>query len=180
MHPSCNFRQWSKHDAQQLLKVKGTIQDVDGECTLKVTVHSRKGCPIAPHYRLPLYALNKKFGMYRKVVEHLQTLTSVEAATSRNTYLSVMQYLNDVRIGFVDDACASTDPLHGTFRSATLDYYLWLDNTCDGFHDECRESLATAHGVTFEGLKNGECADILVFCAFSVVLSVSWPHVAIQ
>ncbi|KAG2083494.1 hypothetical protein BD769DRAFT_1390943, partial [Suillus cothurnatus] len=108
----------------------------------QVTVHSRKGCPIAPHYRLPLYALNKKFGMYRKVVEHLQTLTSVEAATSRNTYLSVMQYLNDIcHIGLL----------------------FVLDNTCDGFHDECRESLATAHGITFEGLKNGECADFWFF-----------------
>ncbi|KAG1835948.1 hypothetical protein F4604DRAFT_1943918 [Suillus subluteus] len=151
MHPSCNFRQWSTHDARKLLKVKGTIEDVDGECYLKVPVHSRKGCPIAPHYRLPLYALNKKFGIYRKVVEHLQTLPSIKAAAMRHTYLSVMQYLNDAE-----------------FRSATLDYYLWLDHTCNGFHDGCREALDTTHGVTFERLKNGECSDILVFLNWTV------------
>lgn len=180
MNPSCTFRKWSNHDAQQLLKVKGTIQDVDGECSLKLSVHSRKGCPIAPHYRLPLYALNKKFGIYRKVVEHLQTLPSVEAATIRNTYLSVMQYLNDVRIAFLDDSSASSDPLHRKFRSPALDYYLWLDHTGDGFHDECREALKKSHDITFEGLENGVYPDILVFRAFALILNLHWPHFAIQ
>ncbi|KAG2352386.1 hypothetical protein BDR07DRAFT_1498424 [Suillus spraguei] len=58
-----------------------------------------------------------------------------------------MQYLHDVRIAFVDDAEGSQNPLHGDFRSASLDYYLWLDHTSYGFHDECREALYTAHGV---------------------------------
>lgn len=86
----------------------------------------------------------------------------------RNTYLSVIRYLNDVRIAFLDDAGASSDPLDGKFRSATLDYYLWLDHTGNGFHDGCRQELATAHGVSFDGLKNGDCQDILVFCALLV------------
>ncbi|KAG1832551.1 hypothetical protein DFJ58DRAFT_736336 [Suillus subalutaceus] len=163
MNPSCHFRQWSSADAQQLLKVKGTIQDVDGECSFKLTGQSHKGCKIAPHYRLPLYALNKKFGIYRTVVQHLQDARSEEAARHRNTYLSVMRYLNDVRIAFLDDAGVCSDALRTDFRSAALDYYLWLDHTGSGFHDECRTTLATAHGVTFEGLKNGQCPDILVF-----------------
>ncbi|KAG2087843.1 hypothetical protein BD769DRAFT_1396428 [Suillus cothurnatus] len=49
----------------KLLKVKDTIQDVNGECSLKITgqLHKgAKGCPVVPHYHLPLYALNMKFG----------------------------------------------------------------------------------------------------------------------
>ncbi|KAG1789582.1 uncharacterized protein HD556DRAFT_1311176 [Suillus plorans] len=163
MHPSCDLSEWNAHDVQQLLKMKGTIQDVDGECSLKVIGHSRKGCLIAPHYRLPLYALNKKIGIYRKVIEHLQKSSSTNATTLRDTYASVMKYLNDVRTAFVDDAAASSDPTNKDFRSSTVDYYLWLDHTCDGFHDVWRQSLATEHGVTIEGVENGECSDILVF-----------------
>ncbi|KAG1847425.1 hypothetical protein F4604DRAFT_1935936 [Suillus subluteus] len=163
MNPSCHFREWSANDARQLLKVKGTIQDVDGECSLKVTGQSRKGFLIAAHYRLPLYALNKKFGLYRKVVEHLQDSSSDGAAHLRNTYLSVMDYLNDIRIAFLEDSGGSENPLSSDFRSAALDYYLWLDHTADGFHDDCREALETTRGVTFEGLQNGQCPDILVF-----------------
>ncbi|KAG2108263.1 uncharacterized protein F5147DRAFT_773847 [Suillus discolor] len=44
-----------------------------------------------------------------------------------------------------------------------MDYYLWLDHTADGLDDDCRQALQKAHGVTFEGLKNGQCPDILVF-----------------
>ncbi|KAG1859389.1 hypothetical protein C8R48DRAFT_774727 [Suillus tomentosus] len=87
MNPSCHFKEWSSHDARQLLKMKGTIQDVDGDCSIKLT-GLRNGCPIAAHYRLPLYALNKKFGIYRKVVEHLWNASGVEAIDIRNTYLS--------------------------------------------------------------------------------------------
>ncbi|KAG2063552.1 hypothetical protein BDR04DRAFT_1163562 [Suillus decipiens] len=163
MNPFCLFRDWSLYDGRQLLKAKGTIQDVDGECTLKVTGPSRKGCPVAPHYRLPLYALNKKFGIYRKVVEHLEGSHSIGASHMRNTYLSVMQYLHDVRTAFVDDAEGSQNPLHGDFRSAALDYYLWLDHTSHGFHDECCEALYRAHGVTYESLKNGQSPDVLKF-----------------
>ncbi|KAG2045543.1 hypothetical protein BDR06DRAFT_1015540 [Suillus hirtellus] len=163
MNPSCHFFEWSQNDARQLLKAKGTIQDIDGECSLKLSGHSRKSCLIAPHYRLPLYALNKRFGLYRKVVEHLHDTSIVEAAHLRNTYLSVMKYLHDIRISFLEDAAGSPDPLHGEFRSPAMDYYLWLDHTADGLDDECRQALEKAHGVTFEGLKNGQCPDILVF-----------------
>jgi hypothetical protein len=99
MNPLFQFCDWSLYDGQQLLKAKGTIQDVNGECSLKITgqLHKgAKGCPVAPHYHLPLYALNKKFGIYRKVVEHLEGSPSSEASHMRNTYLSVMQYLHDV------------------------------------------------------------------------------------
>ncbi|KAG2036335.1 hypothetical protein BDR03DRAFT_983108 [Suillus americanus] len=162
MNPSCHFREWSSTDARQLLKVKGTIQDIDGECSLKVTGESHKGCPIAPHYRLPLYTLNKKFGIYRKVMQNLQDTCSEDAAHLQNTYLSVMRYLNDVRIAFLDDAGVCSDALQTDFRSAALDHYLWLDHTASGFHDESRTALDTVYGVTFEGLKNGKCPDILV------------------
>ncbi|KIK31807.1 hypothetical protein CY34DRAFT_111232, partial [Suillus luteus UH-Slu-Lm8-n1] len=121
MHPSCTFHQWSADEAQRMLKLKGTIQDVDGECTFKLT-GSRKGCLVAAHYRLPLYALNKKIGLYRQVVQHLQTLSSARAMEMRDTYLSVMQYLND-----------------------------W------------RNVLAEVHEITFEGVENRECSDILRF-----------------
>ncbi|KAG1784506.1 uncharacterized protein HD556DRAFT_1451705 [Suillus plorans] len=168
MNPLCNFRDWSVHDAEQLLKVKGTIQDVDGECSLKVTGKSRKACPIPAQYRLPMYALNKKFGIYRKIVQHLQKSSSEGAANLRDTYLSVMKYLHDVRIAFMEDSGGSSDPLNGTFRSAALDYYLWLDHTTYGFHEECRTTLLTSHGVSFEGLKNGDCPDILVFLDWTV------------
>lgn len=169
MHPSCDLIEWNVRDVQQLLKVKGTIQDIDGECSLKVTGNSRRSCLIAPHYRLPLYALNKKIGIYRKVIEHLQQSKSINAATLRDTYASVMKYLTDVRVAFLDDAAASSSPTNSDFRSSTLDYYLWLDHTCDGFHDGWRQSLATEHGVTIEGVEKGDCSDILVFRAFSVV-----------
>ncbi|KAG1843314.1 hypothetical protein DFJ58DRAFT_731730 [Suillus subalutaceus] len=52
----------------------------------------------------PLRPQHKKFGIYRTVVQHLQDARSEEAARHRNTYLSVMRYLNDVRIAFLDDA----------------------------------------------------------------------------
>jgi|SRR6267154_3305211 len=170
MNPSCHFQEWSLHDARKILKAKGTIEDVDGECCLKVTGRSRKGCLVASQYRLPLYALNKKFGIYRKVVEHLYASSSDGAAHMRNSYLSVMEYLHDVRIAFMDDAGGSPDPLHGDFRSAAVDYYLWLDHTIAFFNDESRQALETSHGVTFDGLRNGVCPDILVFRAWCIIL----------
>jgi hypothetical protein len=45
---------------------------------------------------LKQYVLNMKFGIYRKVVEHLEGSPSTEASHMRNTYLSIMQYLHDV------------------------------------------------------------------------------------
>jgi hypothetical protein len=156
MNPSCNLREWSTDDARQLLRHKGTIQDVDGECTLKLTGQSRMGCPVAPHYRLPLYALNKKFGIYRKVVGHLQNSSSPNASLLKNTYLSIMQYLHDVRISFLHDCMNSADPLNGTFRSVVFDYYLWLDHTVIGFHEQARSELEDRHQITFEILKNNE------------------------
>ncbi|KAG2108242.1 uncharacterized protein F5147DRAFT_773823 [Suillus discolor] len=162
MNLLCYFQEWSSNDAKQFLKTKWTIQDVDGQCSLKVT-GSRKGCPIAAHYHLPLYALNKKFGIYKKVVEHLWDSSGGEATTVRNTYLSVIKYLHEVRIAFLDNAGGSPNLLHGDFRSPALDYYLWMDHMGDGFDDDDRQALHTAHGVTFEALKNGQCSDILVF-----------------
>jgi hypothetical protein len=169
MNPSCHFREWNAHDVQQLLKAKGTIQDIDGECSLKVTGRSRKGCPIAAHYRLPLYALNKKLGIYRKIIEHLQDSPSSEAAHLRNTYLSVMKYLHDVRIAFMDDAGGSPDALHGDFRSTAMDYYLWMDHTSNGFDDECRSALYSLYKIDFERLKDGACGDILYFRACPII-----------
>lgn len=58
MNLSCHFKEWSSQYACQLLKMKGMIQDVDGDCSLKLTGLC-KGCPITAYYRLPLYALNK-------------------------------------------------------------------------------------------------------------------------
>jgi hypothetical protein len=124
MNSLCQFHDWSLYDGQQLLKAKGTIQDVDGECSFKITGWSHTGCPVAPHYCLPLYALNKKFGISHKVVEHLAGLSSIGASRLQNTYLSMMQYLHDVRTEFVDDAAGSQNPLYGDFRSPSLDYYL--------------------------------------------------------
>jgi hypothetical protein len=93
----------------------------------------------------------------------------------RDTYLSVMQYLNDVRIGFLHDAGASSNPLRGDFRSATFDYFMWLDHYCDGFHDQWRDTLAEVHEITFEGVENGECPDILRFRAWFVLcLRSAW------
>ncbi|KAG2112097.1 hypothetical protein DEU56DRAFT_919920 [Suillus clintonianus] len=39
-----------------------------------------------------------------------------------------MDYMNEVRIAFMDDAAQSPDALHGKFRSPALDYYLsgWI------------------------------------------------------
>lgn len=183
MNPSCQFREWNAHDLGKLMQVQGTIEDVDGECSLKISGQQWKGCCIAAHYRLPLQALNKKFGVYRKVVAHLTNLTSVNAARMRNTYASVMEYMNNVRIAFMGDATRSADALHGQFRSPVLDYYLWLDHTERGFHAQYRESLERAHGITFEALQNGTCADVLVFSTCSTLIfnsMISGPDVGVS
>ncbi|KAG1720987.1 uncharacterized protein EDB91DRAFT_1256743 [Suillus paluster] len=163
MNPLCQLRQWSPEDISRLMKSKGIIQDVEGECSFKVYGQSRKGSNVAAHYRIPLHALNKRFGLYRKIVAHLDASSHHKAAHMRDMYLSIMAYMNDVRIAFMEDAAQSKDPLHGDFRSPALDYYLWLDHTSGGFHAEYREALEETHGVTFERLRNGTCSDILVF-----------------
>lgn len=75
----------------------------------------------------------------------------------------MMKYLHDICIAFIDDAGGSPHLVHGDFRSAVLDYYLWLDHITDGFHDDSSQALHAAHEVTFKGIKNGQCSDILVF-----------------
>jgi hypothetical protein len=175
MNPSCNLREWSSDEARQLLKLKGTIQDVDGECTLRLTGQSRTGCPVAPHYRLPLYALNKKFGIYRQIVGHLQNSSSPNAAGLKNTYLSIMRYLHDVRISFLHDSVNSADPRHGAFRSAVFDYYLWLDHTVTGFHEQARSELKDRHEITFEILMNNEGKSEP---RLDALLFRTWPTVA--
>ncbi|KAG2114400.1 hypothetical protein DEU56DRAFT_919609 [Suillus clintonianus] len=161
MQPSCKLRHWNAQDINQLVRAKGTIQDVDGECSLRVSGHSRKSYQIAPHYRLPLYSLNKKIGIYRKIVAHLQTLSDIYSSHMLDMYASVMEYLHNVRIAFVQDAGGSTDALHDDLRSPVLDYYLWLDHKSGVFHAQCREALEEEHRVTFEALQNRACSDIL-------------------
>ncbi|KAG1718052.1 uncharacterized protein EDB91DRAFT_1090353 [Suillus paluster] len=168
MNPSCQFREWSAHDLQKLIRVQGTIEDVDGECSLKISGQRQKGCRIVAHYRLPLQALNKKCGVYRKIVTHLTGLPGLDAADMLNTYASVMEYMNNVRIAFLKDASRSEDALHGDFQSPALDYYLWLDHTQHGFHAEYRDALERDHNVTFEAIQNGRCADILLFVDWRV------------
>lgn len=63
----------------------------------------------------------------------------------------------------MEDAAGSVNALHGNFRSPVLDYYLWLDHTPSGFYTECCWALQKSHGVTFEGLHNFTCSDILKF-----------------
>ncbi|KAG2046008.1 hypothetical protein BDR06DRAFT_977797 [Suillus hirtellus] len=163
MNPSCQLRQWTTQDINRLMKVKGTIQDVDGEYSLKVSGLSRKSCQIAPHYRIPLHALNKKFGLFRKTVAHLDASSHQNAPYMRDMYLSIIDYINNVRIAFLEDAAISKDALCGDFRSPVLDYYLWLDHTTGGFHDDCRQALKESHGVTFEvdwsSYHNKECKE---------------------
>jgi hypothetical protein len=163
MNPLYVVRRWTLQDMNRLMKCKGTIQDVDGECTFKVSGVPQRSCCLAAHYRMPLHALNKKFGLYRRIVTHLDVSQHTNASRKRDTYLSIMDYMHNVRIGFIQDASRSPDASCGTFRSPILDYYLWLDHTVDGFHAGCRSALEETHSVTFEGLKNATCPDILVF-----------------
>ncbi|KAG2756203.1 hypothetical protein P692DRAFT_20715994 [Suillus brevipes Sb2] len=93
MNPLCNIRQWSPGEISQVMKVKGTIQDVDGLCSFKVSSRSRRVCNVAAHYCMPLHALNKKFGLYRKVVAHLSASSHDGAARMRNVYVSTMDYM---------------------------------------------------------------------------------------
>jgi flagellar biosynthesis regulator FlaF len=159
MNPLCNIRHWSPGEIDQVLKAKGTIQDVDGVCSFKVSSRSRKACDVAAHYRMPLHALNKKFGLYKKVVAHLSASSHDGAARMRNVYVSTMDYMTQVRLAFFEDAAGSENALRGDFRCPALDYYLWLDHHGDGFHN--REALRVSHGVTFERVKNSACPDIL-------------------
>lgn len=173
MNPLCYIRQWSPEDISQLMKVKGTIQDVDGLCSFKVSSRPRKCCDVAAHYRIPLHALNKKFGLYRKVVAHLSASSHCNAAHMRDVYVSIMDYMNEVRIAFVEDSARSPDALHGDFRSPALDYYLWLDHTCSGFDAQYREALQATRGVTFEHVQNSTCSDILVFRACPCIINIT-------
>lgn len=170
MNPLCEIRPWNLQDMTRLMKCKGTIQDVDGACSFKVSGRSGTGCQLAAHYRMPLHALNKKFGLYRQIVAHLDVSPHTNAPRMRDTYLSIMDYMNNVQIGFMHDASRSPDALCRDFRSPVLDYYLWLDHTVSGFNAGDRRALEETHGVTFEGLQNSTCSDILLFRADSSAL----------
>jgi hypothetical protein len=165
MDPLFRSRRWNRRNASTLMKSKGTIEDVDGECLLKVSQVGRpsESGQIAAHYRVPLRALNKKFGIYRKIVTHLTSSSQPLASQLRDTYLSIMEYMHTVRSTFCADAQGSPDPLQAGFRSAALDYYLWLDHRAGGFHESCRTTLEQNHQVTFKSVQNRECQDIISF-----------------
>ncbi|KAG1816610.1 hypothetical protein EV424DRAFT_1348130 [Suillus variegatus] len=120
MNPLCEIRPWNLQDMTRLMKCKGTIQDVDGACSFKVSGRSGTGCQLAAHYRMPLHALNKKFGLYRQIVAHLDVSPHTNAPRMRDTYLSIMDYMNNVRIGFMHDASRSPDALCRDFRSPSV------------------------------------------------------------
>jgi hypothetical protein len=160
-HPSYEFREWTAQCEGTLKKVKVTIQTVDGDCSLKVLSGKTKCCPIAAHYHLPLRALNKTFGLYKKIIIHLRGSSHSNAVHTRNTFLSIMGYMKDVLMAFLADAGASANPLESDFRSPALDYYLWLDHKADGFDETARARLKMQWNVTFETLKKGKCEDIL-------------------
>ncbi|KAG2127575.1 uncharacterized protein EDB93DRAFT_1256972 [Suillus bovinus] len=159
-YPSYQFHKWTTQSEGTLKKVKVTIQAVDGDCSLKVS-GKPKCFPIAAHYQLPLRALNKKFGLYKKIIIHLRGSSHSNAVDVRNTFLSIMGYMKDVLMAFLADASASANPLESNFRSPALDYYLWLDHKADGFDDTARARLKMQWNVTFDALKNGKCEDIL-------------------
>jgi hypothetical protein len=159
-YPSYQFRKWTSQCEGTLKKVKVTIQAVDGDCYLKVS-GKPKSCPIAAHYQLPLRALNKKFGLYKKIIIHLRGSSHSNAVDVRNTFLSIIGYMKDVLMAFLADAGAAANPLESDFRSPALDYYLWLDHKADGFDDTARARLKMQWNVTFDALKNGKCEDIL-------------------
>ncbi|KAG1830948.1 hypothetical protein DFJ58DRAFT_848341 [Suillus subalutaceus] len=162
-HASYQFSEWTSHREGTLKKLKVTIQDVDGECSMKVSGRNSKCYPIAAHYQLPLRALNKKFGLYKKIVTHLNGSSNLHATNLRNTFMSLLGYIKDIFNGFISDARTSANPLGSEFRSPALDYYLWLDHKVDGFDDGSRGRLKIEWNVTFEGLKKGECKDILEY-----------------
>ncbi|KAG2337137.1 hypothetical protein BDR05DRAFT_952839 [Suillus weaverae] len=161
MDPSFQFRHWSTSDVGILMKSKGTIKDIDGDYSFMISGKHSQSCSVAAHYRLPLRAINKKFGLYRKVVNHLTESSHPLATQLRDTYLSVMDYLQNVRIAFWADARGSPDPLDAGFRSPAMDYYLWLDHRAGGFHHECRMNLEKDHHITLKSIKNRECTDII-------------------
>lgn len=163
MDPIFHFQHWSRRNASNLMKLKGIIEDVDGECSLQVSQAGRVSqCgKIAPHYRVPLRALNKRFGVYRKIATHLNGSSGEVASQIRDTYLSIMNYIHNVRITFCADARGSPDPLDASFRSAALDYYLWLDHKAGGFHETCRATIEKSDKVTFQSVKNREGQDII-------------------
>ncbi|KAG1732809.1 hypothetical protein EDB19DRAFT_1831169 [Suillus lakei] len=130
MNPLCQFCQWSSEDIAQLMKIKETIQDVDGECSFKVSGQTCKGCNVAVHYYIRLHALNKKFGLYKRIVVYLDALSYHNTA-----------HMNDIQIAFMEDAAQSKDALQGDFRSPAFNYYIWLDHTGSGFHVEYCEAL---------------------------------------
>jgi hypothetical protein len=180
MNPLCHIRQWSPADIAQLMKIKGTTQDVDGMCTFKVSSRPRMFCDVAAHYRIPLHALNKKFGLYRKIVAHLSASSRSNAAHMRDVYVSIMEYMNEVRIAFLEDAARSPDALHCDFRSPAFDYYLWLDHNYHGFDAQYREALQSTHGVTFEDVQNSTCVDILAFRACPCIINITRADIHIS
>jgi hypothetical protein len=161
MQPTYRYRTWTKCEVGQLMKSKGTITDIDGEYFYTVSGQVSRNYHVAAHYRVPLRALNKKFGTYRKIVTHLTDSSHPLVAQVRDTYLSVMDYIHNVRISFCVDVKGSADPLGDGFRSPALDYYLWLDHIAGGFHDRCRAVLEHDHRVTFGAVQNRDVKDII-------------------
>jgi hypothetical protein len=104
MNPLCQLHQWSAEDIARLLKIEGTIQYVDGECFFKASRQTRKGCNVATHCHIPLNALNKRFGLYKRIVAHLDASSHHNAAHMYDAYVSIMDYMNDVWIAFMEDA----------------------------------------------------------------------------
>jgi hypothetical protein len=167
MDPSFQFRQWSTKDIGVLIKSKATIKDIDGDYTLMIAGKISLNCQIAAHYRFPLQALNKRFGLYRKIVNHLIKSLHPLATQLQDTYLSIMDYIHNVRIAFCRDARASPNALDSEFRSPALDYFLWLDHHGGGFHNGCRMNLQKHHDITMMSVKNREGKDIISFRQFS-------------
>ncbi|KAG1837842.1 hypothetical protein DFJ58DRAFT_846298 [Suillus subalutaceus] len=156
-----DFQHWSTRNTGSLLKSKATIKDADGECSFEISGHASQSCAVAAHYRVPLRAINKKFGVYRKIVTHLTKSSHPLATQLQDTYLSVMDYMHNVRIAFCVDARGSSNPLEAGFRSPAFDYYLWLDHKAGGFHDRCRVILEQDHNITFKSIQNQEGKDII-------------------
>jgi hypothetical protein len=108
---------------------------------MKVSGKNPKFCSIAAHYQLPLHAQNKKIGLYKKIITHLNRSSNLHATHMQNTFLSLLGYLKDVVIGFILDAHTSANLLASDFRTPVLDYYLWLDHKVDGFDNRSRGCL---------------------------------------
>ncbi|KAG1729379.1 hypothetical protein EDB19DRAFT_1832424 [Suillus lakei] len=110
MNPLCQLHQWSAEDIARLLKIEGTIQYVDGECFFKASRQTRKGCNVATHCHIPLNALNKRFGLYKRIVAHLDA-SSHHNAAHISPVLDYYLWLYHTSIGFHAEYC---EALEGT------------------------------------------------------------------